>query len=180
MVWVVECTLCNSLMWNIKYAVEPCSIVESIIHFRLLRKKIRKKFHKNSKKSQKNLKFSKNFTKIRKNLKKNLKFFPASKKLMNISFTFDWLVSDLIPKKIRKVQFSKKMLSYFWAFKIDAKKLYFNIFCPRIFEKLQKKSKFQSEISIRKRQKFWKILKNFEKIILTFSDFLGIKSETNH
>lgn len=56
MVWVVECTLCNSLMWNIKYAVEPCSIVESIIHFRLLQKKISKNSQKISQKFEKKLK----------------------------------------------------------------------------------------------------------------------------
>ena len=132
MVWVVECTLCNSLMWNIKYAVEPCSIVESIIHFRLLQKKISKNSQKISQKFEKKLKV---FSQIPKKVW-NLPRIDES----NIHF---WLVSlRLDSLEIRKnLIFKKKMFSSFWAFKIGSEVRNFNIFCPCICGKLQRKFK---------------------------------------
>jgi len=122
--------------------------------------KILKKFHKNSKKSKS---FFSNPEKVWNSLKHDEYF---------IHFRLVGLRLD--PQKIRKVQFfKKKMLSYFWTFKIDAEKLHFSIFLPSHFRKIAKKIKI-SEWDIYQKNK------NFEKIILTFSDFLGIKSETNH
>ena len=108
--------------------------------------KILKKFHKNSKKSKS---FFSNSEKVWNSLKHDEYF---------IHFRLVGLRLD--PQKIRKVQFFKKKCYHiFERSKLTQKNCILVFFCPRIFEKLQKKSKFQSEISIRKtkilKKLFW-------------------------
>jgi len=49
-----------------------------------------------------------------------------------------WLISDLIPKKYEKFEFSKNFVIMFLSSQNGPRKRNFNIFCPRIFDKLQK------------------------------------------
>ena len=105
--------------------------------------KILKKFHKNSKKSKS---FFSNPEKVWNSLKHDEYF---------IHFRLVGLRLD--PQKIRKVQFfKKKMLSYFWAFKIDAEKLHFSIFLPTHFRKIAKKNQNFRVRYLSEKQKFWK------------------------
>ena len=50
----------------------------------------------------------------------------------------NWLISDLIPKKYEKFEFSKNFVIIFLSSQNGPRKRNFNIFCPRIFDKLQK------------------------------------------
>ena len=146
MVWVVECTLCNSLMWNIKYAVEPCSIVESIIHFRLLQKKISKNSQKISQKFVKKLKV---FSQI----PKKVWILPRIDE-SNIQFLLVSLRLDSL--EIRKNQILKKKCFHLFELSKLAQKCGILIFFAHAFVgNCKESSKFQSEITIRK-QKFWK------------------------
>ena len=60
----------------------------------------------------------------------------------------DWLISDLIPKKSKKLEFRKKFLTIFFSAKNWPEKWNFDIFCLRNFRKIAKlNSKFKSGIN---------------------------------